>query len=164
MTRPSREQWAMRVAQVTAERSTCLRRNVGCVLLDADGFILATGVNGVASGMKHCNEPMLRTTFARPDPGPSYPHACPGAQALSGIMLDGCHAIHAEQNALLRCGDIRRVHSVFCTASPCMTCVKLLMNTSCLNIYYLEEYPHSEAMNLWLSSRDDREWIQMELN
>lgn len=172
--RITRHEWAMGIAQLTAGRSTCLRRSVGCVLLDQDGFILATGVNGVASGMPHCNEvtKLLPSTMStpegdRPIPGSKgnheYGHACPGARAASGTQLDGCHAIHAEQNALLRCGDIRRIYAAYCTASPCMTCVKLLMNTGCQQIFYLEEYPHPDAMNLWLTSGGDREWIQMEL-
>ena len=54
--RPSRDEWALGLAQLTAERSTCLRRHVGCVLLNARGHVLATGYNGVAAGETHCNK------------------------------------------------------------------------------------------------------------
>lgn len=148
----------MEVARVTARRATCLRRAVGCVLLDQDGFILSTGYNGVAAGQPHCNK---QTALVGMLSGvePEFGHACPGAFAKSGTNLDGCHAIHAEQNALLRCPDVRRIHQAFITASPCMTCVKLLMNTKCQHIVFDEPYPHSEAEKLW-TSVEWRTWRQ----
>jgi len=51
--------WAMNLADCCKDRSTCLRRSVGCVLLDADNHVIATGYNGVAAGMPHCNEPVM---------------------------------------------------------------------------------------------------------
>ena len=47
--RPTRDQWAIQLAQLTAERSTCCRRHVGCILLNERGHVLATGYNGVAA-------------------------------------------------------------------------------------------------------------------
>lgn len=147
----------MEVARVTARRATCLRRAVGCVLLDSDGFILSTGYNGVAAGQPHCNKDGGHTMVTGRG---TFPHACPGAFAASGTNLDGCHAIHAEQNALLRCADVRRIEAAFVTASPCMTCVKLLMNTSCQRIIFDQPYPHSEAADLWRSM--GRHWLSFE--
>lgn len=151
----------MEVARVTSRRATCLRRAVGCVLLDQDGFILSTGYNGVAAGQPHCNKVTGNkySSGARYLEGlsePRFDHACPGAFAKSGTQLDGCHAIHAEQNALLRCPDVRRIHTCFVTASPCMTCTKLLMNTACQQVIFDQPYPHSEARALWESM--GREW------
>jgi dCMP deaminase len=60
-------------------------------------------------------------------------------------------ATHAEQNALLQCRDVEQIDTCYTTASPCITCVKLLMNTGCRSIVFAEEYPHPEAMDLWLS-------------
>jgi dCMP deaminase len=151
----------MAMAQLTALRSTCLRRHVGCVLVDRDYFVLATGYNGVAAGVPHCNKLFpVRDDIQFPgEPADvDYVHACPGAKAASGTNLDGCHAIHAEQNALLRCRDPREVYAVFCTASPCMTCVKLLMNTGCQEIYFIEAYPHGDAQALWEASQPTRTW------
>lgn len=163
MSRISRVAWAMGVAQLTARRSTCLRRQVGCVLLNAQGHVLATGYNGVASGMPHCNERVLGTQEASGIEGlaaraVTWPHACPGADAPSGQNLDGCHAIHAEQNALLQCKDPYQIDACFVTASPCMTCTKLLLNTSCRTIVFAEQYPHSESEKLWLSA--GRKWVR----
>lgn len=147
--RPSRDEWAMRMALMTAQRTTCCRRAVGCVLLNARGHVLATGYNGVAAGLPHCNH----------QHGDEFPHACSGAKAPSGTNLDGCQAIHAEQNALLQCKDIYQIHTAYVTASPCMTCVKLLLNTSCERIVYVDEYPHNEAGKLWTSA--GRSWEQL---
>lgn len=182
MTRLSRDAWGLQLAQVTAQRGTCCRRRVGAILTDSAGHVLATGYNGVAAGLPHCNEFMLgsgprpgRRFFGqggglalseeqlqaeRANPR-NYPHACTGAFSQSGTNLDGCEAIHAEQNALLQCKDVREIHTCYCTASPCITCVKLLLNTGCQRVVFLEEYPHPAAGELWL--RSGREWIQVEL-
>lgn len=147
--RPSRDEWAMKLAIVTSEQSTCARRAVGCVLLNARGHVIATGYNGVAAGQLHCNEvDQFHPT--------GYPNACSAARAPSGTNLDGCQAIHAEQNALLQCRDIYSIDTCYVTASPCMTCVKLLLNTSCRRIVFLEEYPHTAAKELWV--RSGRVW------
>lgn len=152
--RPSRDQWAMILAMETARRSTCLRRQVGCVLLNRRGHVLATGYNGVAAGMPHCNDVDLEGFTTNP-----HPWACQAAHAASGSQLEGCEAIHAEQNALLQCRDVYDIEECFVTASPCITCTKLLLNTSCQRIIFIEAYPHPAAADLW--RRAGREWVQL---
>jgi dCMP deaminase len=148
--RPTRDEWAMALAMVTAKRATCLRRQVGCVLLNARGHVMATGYNGVAAGQPHCNEKKVYHEVV------TYSHACLGATAPSGQGLDACQAIHAEQNALLQCTDPWSIDACYVTASPCVTCVKLLMNTSCQRIVFAEPYPHSDAELWWI--RAGRKW------
>jgi dCMP deaminase len=179
MTRVSKDEWAMQLAAVTASRATCLRRSVGCVLTNERGHVLATGYNGVASGLPHCNHAQSKTNpnlwvvpeddspayFRKPEHWERevvsvYPHACSGAHAPSGQGLDGCQAIHAEQNALLQCRDVYSIHTCYVTASPCVTCVKLLMNTGCRRIVFSEEYPHAESRRLWMTN-PSREWVQL---
>lgn len=161
--RPSRDEWALKLALLTAQRTTCYRRAVGCVLLNAMGHVLATGYNGVAAGLPHCNhtEPIDCATVGEAGSMlvETFPHACAGAWSPSGTNLDGCQAIHAEQNALLQCRDIYQIHTCYVTASPCMTCVKLLLNTSCQRIVFVEEYPHSAARELWTGA--GRAWEQL---
>jgi dCMP deaminase len=157
--RLSRDEWALKLALLTAQRTTCCRRAVGCVLLNARGHVLSTGYNGVAAGLPHCNhkvEEILHDGLAGVE---FFPHACSGARAPSGTNLDGCQAIHAEQNALLQCRDMYAIHTAYVTASPCMTCCKLLLNTSCQRIVYVEEYPHSAAKDLWTGA--GRAWEQL---
>ena len=157
--RPNRDEWAMKLALVTAQRATCCRRAVGCVLLDSRGHVLSTGYNGVASGLPHCNHEEHKVLHDGLAGVSVYPFACSGAKSPSGTNLDGCQAIHAEQNALLQCRDMYAIHTAYVTASPCMTCCKLLLNTSCQRIVYVEEYPHSTARNLWIGA--GRVWEQL---
>lgn len=128
------------MALLAATRATCPRRRVGCVLINERGHILSTGYNGVAAGSPHCTE-----------------HNCPGACYPSGQGLDKCEALHAEQNALLQCRDVYTIDTAYVTASPCVTCVKLLMNTSCKKIVFYDEYPQPDAKKLWEGM--GREWV-----
>lgn len=152
MTRITRDAWAMELAQVTARRSTCLRRAVGCVLLDGRGHVLATGYNGVAAGQPHCNE-VTGEGYDGDLDVLLHAHACPGAWAPSGTQLDNCRAIHAEQNALLQCRDVHLIQTCYVTTSPCMTCTKLLLNTSCREIVFRSPYPGLDATrDLWVGA------------
>jgi len=163
MSRPSKDDWALALVKETARRSTCCRRQVGCVLLNGRGHVIATGYNGVAAGLPHCNEFNIEAySYVMPDVEPPpgfklYPNACEGAESPSGTNLDGCEAIHAEQNALLQCKNVYEIHTCYVSASPCMTCVKLLLNTACERIVFTEQYPHNEAQMLW--EKAGREWV-----
>ena len=53
--RPSWDEYFMKMANDVATRTTCLRRGVGAVIVK-DRRILATGYNGVPTGMRHCAE------------------------------------------------------------------------------------------------------------
>lgn len=143
MSRPSRFAVMMGKALIAAERSTCCRRKVGAVLLNSRGHILATGYNGVAAKQAHCIDA-----------------PCPGAELPSGTGLDACEALHAEQNALLQCKDVYEIDTIIVTASPCVTCTKLLLNTSCRMVVYLDEYPQPTAKQMW--ERAGRGWSQID--
>lgn len=127
------------MARLVSERSTCARRQVGCVLVDSHRHVLATGYNGVPAGWRHCTD-----------------HPCPGAGGASGEQLDLCEAIHAEQNALLQCEDVQTIWTAYCTDSPCITCVKLLLNTACRRIVFIRPYPHGRSETMWTQA--GREW------
>jgi len=143
--RISKNNYFMLMAQVVSMRATCARRSVGCVLINYNDYVIATGYNGVPSGMVHC---IART--------------CPGANAPSGQGLDLCEAIHAEQNALLQCRDTRSIKACYCTTLPCVHCIKLLMNTSCQFIYYLEPYSKADdIIRRWYESGPEREIEQL---
>ena len=144
--RLSRDQWAMKMALLTAQRSTCCRGQVGCVLLNSKGHVLSTGYNGVASGLSHCNDEGT-PDFVDPYDTPKvyYPSACPGWESSP----DMCEAIHAEQNALLQCKNVYEIYTCYTTLSPCLTCTKLLLNTSCEVIIYHDEYRCSKGLDLW---------------
>lgn len=143
--RPTLDEWGLDLAFVVATRGTCARRQVGCVLMDANGKILATGYNGPAAGRSHCR---------------GHKVGCPGAAFPSGEGLDKCEAIHAEQNALLQCVDVRRIHTCYTTTSPCVHCVKMLLNTGCRRIVFAQEYGHDDAKRWWTDNiTGPHEWI-----
>lgn len=131
--RPARHFSMMEIASVISRRSTCGRRQVGCVLVDAHGRVLSMGHNGAPRGEPHCVD--------RP---------CPGRDAATGQGLELCEATHAEANALLFCPDVMKIHTCYATTAPCLHCVKLLMNTSCETIIYLDDYTQRpQAQELW---------------
>jgi len=136
----------LRMAQILAKRSTCSRRNVGTIFINKHNHIVASGYNGVATGLPHCID-----------------SNCSGSTSPSGKSLELCEAIHAEQNALMQCKDIFDIDAVFVTTAPCAHCIKMLMNTSAKDIYYIDDYPHSEAAKkLWLASDSNRNWYKYE--
>lgn len=131
--RPSVNEYFINMAHLVATRGTCCRRKVGCVLTDKNKYVLATGYNGRPKGFMHCSEG----------------EPCIAAAVPSGCNLDGCEALHAEQNALLQCKDAQAIETAYVTLFPCLTCTKLLLNTSCKRIVYSEDYVQPEAVELW---------------
>jgi len=148
--RPTYDEWALQLAVHISLRSTCARRSVGAVLTNQRGHILSTGYNGRHAGAPHCNDYISDGT---------QPWLCPGVNLPSGTGLDQCEAIHAEQNALLQCTDVYEIHACYTTTSPCITCVKLLLNTSCRRIIFHELYSHAHAQQLWVAQ--GREWVHL---
>lgn len=160
--RLDRDEYFLRKAELTAKRSTCIRRSVGCILVNKLGHELATGYNGVPAGFLHCNGEKCEKN----DKGEYkiiFPNACPGAYAASGTNLNGCWSPHAEQNALMQCSDVQEIETCYVTTSPCMTtCVKMLLNTGCRRIVFRVEYSQEGAKELWLyQSEKNREWIHL---
>lgn len=114
----------IKMANLLANLATCARRKVGCIIVDNNGKVMSTGYNGVAKGIQHCTNH----------------NKCPGANFKSGSGLDLCSAIHAEQNALLQCRNVNSIHTIYTTSSPCMHCAKLIANTSCKRIVFIDKY------------------------
>ena len=130
--RPNKTTYFLAMAKLVSTRGTCARRRVGCVLVDKYGLVLATGYNGNGRGQGHCID-----------------SPCEGAKYKSGEGLEKCEAIHAEQNAILQCKNTEHIEKAYITLSPCVTCVKLLLNTSCKEIVYLEDYVNKDAERIW---------------
>jgi dCMP deaminase len=141
--RPPKHKTFMKMAIALSEQATCLRREVGCILIDSRQHIIGSGYNGTAYGLAHCiNEP------------------CAGATLMSGSGLDICEAIHAEQNALMQCANVNAIETAYVTTAPCIHCVKMLLNTTCHSIIFYEIYPQAPASQaLWESAH--RLWIQL---
>lgn len=128
MNRPTWDEYFMEIARLVASRSTCLRRQVGAVMVK-DKNILATGYNGTPSGIRHCAEVgCLRQQLNVP----------------SGERHELCRGLHAEQNAIIQAAK----HGVnidgatlYCTHSPCIICSKMLINSGVKRIVCCDGYP-----------------------
>ena len=132
MSRPSWPEYFMGITRLVAERSTCLRRHVGAILVK-DKRILATGYNGAPSGIRHCDEVgCLRQDSSIP----------------SGERHELCRGIHAEQNVIIQaaCYGISIAGSIiYCTNKPCVICSKMIVNAGIKKIFYAEGYDDSLA-------------------
>lgn len=134
--RPSWDDYFMQLAKLVATRSTCIRRQVGAVLV-SNKRILATGYNGVPRGLKHCLEiGCIRDELKIP----------------SGTRAEICRAVHAEQNAIIQCAIYGGVSSedstIYITHQPCSVCTKILINAGVKRIVYEEPYPDEFALGL----------------
>lgn len=141
MTRPTKDDWAMDLALVTAKRATCLRRQVGAVILDGSGFVLSTGYNGNPGGLPHCTD-----------------EPCEGATLATGTGLDMCQALHAEQNAIARLREPFEARSMYVTTAPCISCTKLALATGIRRIVFRSAYAASGRI-LW--EKTGREWVHL---
>ncbi len=117
--RVSWHEYFMNIAEQVATRSTCSRKHVGAVIV-RDRTILSTGYNGSLRGAPHCDE--------------------------VGHDLENDHCVrtvHAEANAVAQASKhgIRIDQAeIYVTASPCLTCFKLIANCGITKIYYKEFY------------------------
>ena len=128
--RPSWDEYFMDMAELVAKRSTCLRRNVGAVVVQ-DRRIVATGYNGAPKGIPHCNEIegcCLREQLGIP----------------SGERHEMCRALHAEQNAIIQAatsGQSVEGATIYITHQPCVICAKMIINAGIERIVVKEGYP-----------------------
>ena len=134
--RPSWDSYFMEIAGVVSQRSTCLRRKVGAVIVK-DKRLLTTGYNGAPAGLLHCLEiGCLRQEKNIP----------------SGERHELCRGLHAEQNAIIQAA----LHGVsihgavlYCTHYPCSLCAKMLVNAGIKRIVLKENYPDELARQLF---------------
>ena len=137
--RPSYDEYFMEMAHVVAKRSTCLRRKVGAILVK-EKHILSTGYNGAPKGFKHCAE----TGCLRED-----------QNIPSGERHELCRGLHAEQNAIIQAavfGTSIKGSVLYCTNTPCVVCVKMLINAGVTEIVYSGEYPDDLAKRMLAES------------
>jgi len=115
VSRPSTDEYFLKIAAVVAERSTCLRHHVGAVMV-RDKQILSTGYNGAPAGLADClTLGCLRNELGIP----------------SGTRHETCRAVHAEQNAIIQAalhGVSLEAATIYCTHTPCILCAKMLTN------------------------------------
>ena len=135
-TRISWDEYFMEMAKLAARRSTCLRRQVGAVIVK-DRHIIATGYNGAPRGVKHCEEKggCLRQQLGVP----------------SGQRHELCRALHAEQNAIIQAATLGQSiedGTIYVTHQPCVICAKMIINAGIKRIVVREAYPDEMATEI----------------
>jgi len=136
MERPTWDQYFMEMAELTAKRSTCMRRSVGAVIVK-DNRAIATGYNGAPRGIAHCEERggCLRQQLGVP----------------SGQRHEICMALHAEQNAIIQAaamGHSIEGGTIYVTHQPCAICAKMIINAGIKRIVIKEGYPDELAASI----------------
>lgn len=130
--RPSWDEYFMKAAFLVSERSSCLRRKVGAVLVK-DKQILATGYNGAPREIKHCDEAgCLRQELEVP----------------SGQRHEICRGLHAEQNVILQAayhGASTKESILYITNTPCSICAKMIINAGIKEVVVCADYPDKMA-------------------
>jgi dCMP deaminase len=140
MNRPTWEEYFMEITRLVAKRATCLRRQVGAVLV-MDKRLLATGYNGAPSGLAHCLEVgCLREK----------------RQIPTGERHELCRGLHAEQNVIIQAafhGVRIQGSTLYCTNLPCAICTKMLINSGIQEIVYEGGYGDDLSKEMLLEAR-----------
>lgn len=127
MKRPSWDEYFIRMAYLVAERSTCLRRKVGAVVVK-DSRVLSTGYNGAPSGIKHCAQVgCIRENLKIP----------------TGERHELCRGLHGEQNAIIQAaktGVNINDAVIYITNYPCFICSKQIINAGIKEVVYANPY------------------------
>lgn len=134
--RLSWDEYFMQIADIVKTRSTCIRRQVGSVIVK-DNRIITTGYNGAPSGLKHCTEI-----------GGCYREKM---EIPSGQRHELCRALHAEQNAIIQAAKLGASTEgavIYVTLQPCIICAKMLINSGIKKIVYKGSYPDELALNI----------------
>ena len=117
--RVSWNEYFMKIAEQVATRSTCDRKHIGAVIVK-DKTILSSGYNGSLRGAPHCDDV--------------------GHDMENGHCV---RTVHAEANAVAQAAKngVRIDEAeMYVTASPCLTCFKLIANCGIQTIYFREFY------------------------
>ncbi len=126
MSRVSKHNYYLDIAQTVAERSTCLRKMYGAIIVK-DDVIVSTGYNGAPRGRKNCNDLnyCMRDKLNIP----------------RGERYELCRSVHAEANAIISAARDRMLgatlymvcvnpgdRSVVSGTSSCMMCKRMVIN------------------------------------
>ena len=129
--RPSKKEYYLKIAEAVAQRSTCLRRKYGAVIVK-DDEIISTGYNGAPRGINNCCDIgyCFRTKY-------KIPH---------GEQIEKCLAVHAEQNAIISASRRDMLGSTLYLVGfevdgnkilptrPCRICKLLIINAGIDNV------------------------------
>ena len=118
------DQRYLRMARIWAENSYCQRRQVGALVVK-DKMIISDGYNGTPCGFEN---------FCEDENNVTKPYL-----------------LHAEANAitkLARSNNNSSGATLYVTASPCLECSKLIIQSGIRRVVYGEEYRLSDGIEL----------------
>jgi dCMP deaminase len=132
ISRPSWDEYFMKIAQVAALRSNCVKRKVAAVIV-RDKRVISTGYNGTPRGTKNC-----------------YEGGCPRCNNLadSGTKLDECLCSHGEENSITQAayhGVSVKDATLYTTFAPCLMCTKMIINAGIREVVYNKDYPLNDS-------------------
>ena len=127
----------MKMAEVVSLRSTCIKRQVGCVIT-IDREVISTGYNGSVKGTPHCID---------------IYEECPREKigAHRGERYDLCPALHAENNAIIQAAKTSKSinkGTAYITIAPCITCARMLTNAG-IDTVIMGDNPSNEVEDLF---------------
>mgnify|MGYP003972806351 CR=1 FL=1 len=131
MSRPTWDEYFIKIAKLVASRSNCSSRHVGAVLVK-DRMIISTGYNGTPRNIKNCDEGGCKRCEDRKT-----------GDVKSGERLDECICVHAEENAILQAaynGVSLKGAYLYTSDSPCSYCTKHIINAGIVKVFYSEKY------------------------
>ncbi|KAI6012453.1 cytidine deaminase-like protein [Pisolithus orientalis] len=126
--RPRWDSYFMTLADLASQRSNCMKRRVGAILV-RDNRIVATGYNGTPRGVKNCNE-----------------GGCAHCNGVSITNGTDCLCLHAEENALLEAGRDRVGPNaiLYCNTCPCLKCTIKIIQSGVKEVVYHLSYKVDE--------------------
>ncbi len=137
MPRLSKDHYYLQIAKMICQRSTCLRRKFGAVIVKKDQ-ILSTGYGGSPRKTRNCIDigMCVRNKLG----------------AKKGEHYELCRAVHAEQNAIIHASRLDMLGSnlylvgldfntgeVVVDAEPCKICKRLIINSGISNVKVLKK-------------------------
>ena len=138
--RPSWDEYFIKLAEIAKTRSSCIRRQVGAVLVNDKNQIVSTGYNGVPRGIDHCTK-----------------ETCTKLYEESGEKNELCPAVHAELNAILQAasaGISPEGATLYSTTRPCGNCTMAIINVGIKKVVYVEDYTDPILRSGWLETPD----------
>lgn len=154
MERVSKENYYLDIAQTVAERSTCLRRCYGAIIVK-DDTIVSTGYNGAPRGRKNCSDInyCMRDALGIP----------------RGERYEMCRSVHAEANAIIAADRDKMLGSTLYMSCidpktdslvggvcSCMMCKRLVLNAGIKEVIVRETETEYTIYNVadWIDNDD----------
>tara|TARA_Y100000114_G_scaffold94654_1_gene88017 strand:+ start:4135 stop:4602 length:468 start_codon:yes stop_codon:yes gene_type:complete len=135
------DQSYLKMAKVWAQLSKASRKQVGCLIVK-DGMIISDGYNGTPKGFDNSCETSIMPESIAP---------CNLRDHPPNALITKPEVLHAESNAITKLAkstQSSRGSVLYTTASPCMDCAKLIIQSDISRVVYGELYKNSDGINL----------------